>query len=228
MEEMLIIPRAEAPALLAKHSAKLLEDGRMTQAARLAAQQERILKDPLLADDEAVQRVKPVSRRLRRAVRKLRQLDTQPLTATEQEAQDQELVTPAFTKWMQRMIRQPKKEAPPKKIKTEPPSANFGLISPPLKRPAPVTPPPKKKKKAPAAPPQTSTGTRRRKQAVPKKLRPREETTAAPPPTGARKRKQKKPKRLRRPRLSEDTKEKISGGVGQALKKSLSKSWKKW
>ena len=42
MEEMLIIPRAEAPALLAKHSAKLLEDGRMTQAARLAAQQERI------------------------------------------------------------------------------------------------------------------------------------------------------------------------------------------
>ena len=57
---MLIIPRAEAPALLAKHSAKLLEDGRMNQAARLAAQQERILEDPLLADDEAVQRVKPV------------------------------------------------------------------------------------------------------------------------------------------------------------------------
>ena len=169
-----------------------------------------------------MQRVKPVSRRLRRAVKKLRQLDAQPLTATEQQAQDQELVTPALTKWMQRMIRQPKKEAPPK-IKIEPPSPNFGLISPPLKRPAPVTLPPQKKKKAAA--PQTST--RRRKQEVPKKLRPRD--TAAPPLTGARKRKQKKPtKRLRRPRLSGDTKEKISEGVGQALKKSLSKSWKKW
>ena len=222
---MLIIPRAEAPALLAKHSAKLLEDGRMSQAARLAAQQERILKDPLLADDEAVQRVKPVSRRLRRAVKKIRQLDTQPLTAGEQAAQDQELVTPAFTKWMQRMIRQQKpgaavnKEAP--LIKTE--SAPWGVSSP-LKRRAPAEPPPKKS---------------RRKQEVPKQLEapPRSRKKAGPPiaptapPKGAKKRKQKKPtKRLRRPRLglSEDTKGTISGAVGDALKKSLKKSWKKW
>ena len=225
MEEMLIIPRAEAPALLAKHSAKLLEDGRMTHAANLTAQQERILKDPLLADDEAVQRVKPVSRRLRKAVKKLRQLDTQPLTATEQQAQDQELVTPAFTKWMQRMIRQQKPGAPPKIkteaapiTKTEPP-----LISPPLKRPAPAGPAPKKQKtEAGTTPPATR---RRRKQEVPKKLRPKESEAAPAPP---RRRKQKAPKRLRRPRLSEDTKEKVREGVRKGLKKSLSKAWKVW
>ena len=221
---MLIIPRAEAPALLAKHSAKLLEDGRMSQAARLAAQQERILNDPLLADDEAVQRVKPVSRRLRRAVKKIRQLDTQPLTTGEQAAQDQELVTPAFTKWMQRMVRQQqpgatvKKEAPP--IKTE--SAPWGISSP-LKRRAPAEPAPKKSKRKQEVPKQLETLPRSRKKAGPPIVKTKEVT-------GASKRKQKKPKRLRRPRLglSEDTKEKISGSVGQALKKSLKKSWKKW
>ena len=217
---MLIIPRAEAPALLAKHSAKLLEDGRMSQAARLAAQQERILKDPLLADDEAVQRVKPVSRRLRKAVKKLRQLDTKPLTTTEQEAQDQELVTPAFTKWMQRMVRQQK---PATSVKKEPPSPIFKTTGPglssPLKRPAPSEP------------------KRRRKQEVPKKLEapPRSRKKAGPPiaptapPKGAKKRKQTKPtKRLRRPRLSEETKEKMKEGFRRGLKKSLTKSWKKW
>ena len=219
---MLIIPRAEAPALLAKHSAKLLEDGRMNQAARLAAQQERILKDPLLADDEAVQRVKPVSRRLRRAVKKIRQLDTQPLTTGEQAAQDQELVTPAFTKWMQRMVRQQQPGAP---VKKEAPPAPWGVSSP-LKRPAPTEPAPKKRKRKQEAPKQLEALPRSRKKAGPPIARPKE----PPPPTGAAKRKQKKPKRLRRPRLglSEDTKEKISGSVGKALKKSLSKSWKKW
>ena len=217
---MLIIPRAEAPALLAKHSAKLLEDGRMTQAARLAAQQERILKDPLLADDEAVQRVKPVSRRLRRAVKKLRQLDTQPLTTGEQAAQDQELVTPAFTKWMQRMVRQQKPEAPVKKEAPSPISAPWGVSSP-LKRRAPAEPAPKKSKRKQEVPKQLEAAPRSRKKAGPPIVKPKEIT-------GAAKRKKTKPKRLRRPRLSEDTKEKISGSVGKALKKSLSKSWKKW
>ena len=219
---MLIIPRAEAPALLAKHSAKLLEDGRMNQAARLAAQQERILKDPLLADDEAVQRVKPVSRRLRKAVKKLRQLDTQPLSTGEQAAQDQELVTPAFTKWMQRMVRQQQQPGAP--VKKEPPPTPWGVSSP-LKRRAPAEPAPKKSKRKQEVPKQLEARTR--KKAGPPIAKPKE----PPPPKGASKRKQKKPKkRLRRPRLglSEDTKEKISGAVGESLKKSLSKSWKKW
>ena len=78
MEEMLIIPRAEAPELVQKHSAMLMEDGRLSHAARLAARQERLLNDPTLPDDVAVERVKPVDRKLRRAVKKLRQLQTQP------------------------------------------------------------------------------------------------------------------------------------------------------
>ena len=59
MEEMLIIPRAEAPDLVQQHSALLMEDGRLPHAARLAARQERLLTDPTLPDDVAVERVKP-------------------------------------------------------------------------------------------------------------------------------------------------------------------------
>ena len=80
MEEMLIIPRAEAPDLVQKHSALLMEEGRLSHAARLAARQERLLTDPTLPDDVDVERMKPVDRQLRRAVKKLRQLQTQPLT----------------------------------------------------------------------------------------------------------------------------------------------------
>ena len=58
MEEMLIIPRAEAPELVQKHSALLMEDGRFSHAARLAARQERLLTDPTLPDDVAVEQVK--------------------------------------------------------------------------------------------------------------------------------------------------------------------------
>ena len=116
MEEMLIIPRAEAPELLAKHSALLMEDGRLAHAARLAAQRERLLTDPTLPDDVAVERVKPVGRKLRRAVKKLRQLQTQPLTAEEEVQEGQELLTPALSKWMRRMVRAasaPPPQAPP-------------------------------------------------------------------------------------------------------------------
>ena len=35
MEEMLIIPRAEAPDLVQKHRALLMKDGRLSHAARL-------------------------------------------------------------------------------------------------------------------------------------------------------------------------------------------------
>ena len=97
MEEMLIIPRAEAPELVQKHSALLMEDGRLSHAARLEAHQERLLTDPTLPDDVAVEQVKPVDRKLRRAVKKLRQLQTQPLTAEEEAQEGQELLTPALS-----------------------------------------------------------------------------------------------------------------------------------
>ena len=109
MEEMLIIPRADAQELVQKHSALLMEDGRLSHAARLAARQERLLTDPTLPDDVAVEQVKPVDRKLRRAVKKLRQLQTQPLTAEEEAQEGQEL-----SKWMGRMMRavQPDGAAP--------------------------------------------------------------------------------------------------------------------
>ena len=64
MEEMLIIPRAEAPELVQKHSALLMEDGRLSHAARLAARQERLLNDPSLPDDVAIEQVKPVDKEI--------------------------------------------------------------------------------------------------------------------------------------------------------------------
>ena len=51
-------------------------DGGRTIGPRGAFQQERFLTDPTLPDDVAVERVKPVGRKLRRAVKKLRQLTT--------------------------------------------------------------------------------------------------------------------------------------------------------
>ena len=134
MEEMLIIPRAEAPELVQKHSALLMEDGRLSHAARLAARQERLLTDPTLPDDVAVERVKPVDRQLRRAVKKLRQLQTQPLTAEEEAQEGQELLTPALSKWMRRMVR---------------------AVQPDEVAPADVTPPGRRRRLLPATPSDT-------------------------------------------------------------------------
>ena len=54
MEEMLIIPRAEALDLVEKHSALLMEDRRLAHATRLAAKQEWLLTDPTLLHNVAV------------------------------------------------------------------------------------------------------------------------------------------------------------------------------
>ena len=105
MEELLIIPRAKAPDLVQNNGTLLMEDGRLSHVARLAARQERfLLTDPTLLDDMVVQRVKPVDKQLRRAVKKLCQLQTQPLTAEEEAQEGQELLTPALSKWMRRMV----------------------------------------------------------------------------------------------------------------------------
>ena len=118
MEEMLIIPRAEAPELIEKHSAMLMEDGRLNHAAPLATKRERVLTDPALPDDVAVEQAKPVGRKLQRAIKKIRQLKTQPLTAEEEAQEGQELLTPAMSKWMRCMARAasaPEPKAPPAK-----------------------------------------------------------------------------------------------------------------
>ena len=130
MEEMLIIPRAEAQDLVQKHSALLMEDGRLSHAARLAARQERLLTDPTLPDDVAVERVKPVDRQLRQAVKKLRQLQTQPLTAEEEAQEGQELLTPALSKWMRRMVRAVQPDGAPAPTDVTPAGRRRRLLPP--------------------------------------------------------------------------------------------------
>ena len=116
---------AEASELMERHSALLMEDGRLSHAVHLAAKQERLLTDPTLPDDVAVVRVKPVGRKLRRAVKKLCQLQTQLLTAEEEVQEGQELLTPALSKWMRCMARtattQPASTAPVPVEPTPPP-----------------------------------------------------------------------------------------------------------
>ena len=135
MEEMLIIPRAEAPELVQRQNALLMEGGRLSHAARLVARQECLLTDPTLPDDVAVKRVKPVDRQLRRAVKKLRQLQTQPLMAEEEAQEGQELLTPALSKWTQRMMRavQPDGAAP-----ATPPRLDVDVVFYPLPHQIPL------------------------------------------------------------------------------------------
>ena len=133
-EEMLIIPQAEALALLKKHSVLLMEDGRLSHAARLAAKQERLLTDPTLPDDVAMEHVKPVDRQLHCAIKKLRQLQTQPLTAEEEVQEGQELLTPALSKWMRLMVRAA--AAQPQEVPTAPPEPTL----PPHRRLLPQVP----------------------------------------------------------------------------------------
>ena len=130
MEEMLIIPRAEAPDLVQKHSALLMEDGRLSHAARLAAHQERLLTDPTLPDDVAVERVKPVDSQLRPVVKKLRQLQTQPLTAEEEAQEGQELLTPALSKWMRHMVRAVQPDGAPAPADVTPAGRRRRLLPP--------------------------------------------------------------------------------------------------
>ena len=92
------------------------------------------MTDPTLPDDVAVEQVKPVDRKLRRAVKKLRQLQTQPLTAEEEAQEGQELLTPALNKWMRRMVR---------------------AVQPDGAAPANVTPPGRRRHLLPAAPSDT-------------------------------------------------------------------------
>ena len=160
-----------------------MEDGRLSHAARLAARQERLLTDPTLPDDVAVEQVKPVDRKLRRAVKKLRQLQTQPLTAEEEAQEGQELLTPALSKWMRRMVRAVQQDgAPPGPVDVTPAGRRRRLL-PPTPSDTPrrgKTPTPGKKRKTPSRIPVSFTPEELRD--VPLKPTPARKKT--PPSTG--------------------------------------------
>ena len=84
----------------------------------------------------AVERVKPVDRQLLRAVKKLRQLQTQPLTAEEEAQEGQELLTPALSKWMRRMVRAVQPDGAPAPADVTPAGRRRRLL--PLHRQTPL------------------------------------------------------------------------------------------
>lgn len=74
-EEMLIVAKCEFAPWVAKHKAGLLENHLLTKAATLAAQEERLLKDPHLSTKAKRLHLKPLSRQFHRATKKRRTLD---------------------------------------------------------------------------------------------------------------------------------------------------------
>ena len=100
----------------------------------------------------AVERVKPVDRQLCQAVKKLRQLQTQPLTAEEEAQEGQELLTPALSKWMRRMVRAVQPDGAPAPADVTP-AGRRRLLLPPTPSDTPKrgkTPTPVKKRKTPS------------------------------------------------------------------------------
>ena len=99
MEEMLIIPRAEAPHLVSHYGQKLMENDRLKTAATLAAKKHRILYDPTLMANAKVAMLTPVNRRLRQSKKRLRQVSLGTAGPGEDDADsDNDMSTPAAEK----------------------------------------------------------------------------------------------------------------------------------
>lgn len=152
MEEMLIIPRAEAPHLVSHYGQKLMENDRLKTAATLAAKKHRILHDPTLTDNAKVALLTPVNRRLRQSKKRLRQvsLSTAGPGDDDDDDDDNDMSTPAAEKIMRKLVKAVK--TPPPKAKPKvPPRPSFAATPkrPPLslspedillKTPKPKTP----------------------------------------------------------------------------------------
>ena len=111
MEEMIIVPKKELPEVVQWYKSELTGNALLERAGRLSAQEKRLLEDPLLDADEAVQKVRPLSQALRTATKRLRQFPVggvgePPIEGQgEEDEQDQELVSSAVEKWMKRMVQ---------------------------------------------------------------------------------------------------------------------------
>ena len=114
----------------------LIESGRALGGKK----KKRLLADPSLDAAQAVQQTQPLSRALREATKRLRQLPGAegPGVAVDEEEEDKNLVSMALEKWMKRMVqsglkREPKTPRPPQPTPPPPPTAT---ARPALKRPA--------------------------------------------------------------------------------------------
>lgn len=119
MEEMLIIPWAEAPHLVRHYSQKLLENDRLRTAATLAAKIHRILTDPTFTANAKNALLKPFSRRLRQSKKRLRSVSlgiTGVGGEDEEDSDDNDMSTPAAEKIMRKLVKvvkTPKAKAKP-------------------------------------------------------------------------------------------------------------------
>ena len=111
MEEMLLIPRKEAERDVDFFKGELTGNAWLEQASQLAAAKKRVLQVPRLSAEEAVQKTKPLSRKLLQANRRLRQILPVSGASEEQEGQDEDFVSTGLEKWLKRFakgIRTPK------------------------------------------------------------------------------------------------------------------------
>ena len=92
MEEMLIIPRKEAEQDVDFYKGELTGNVWLERASHLAAAKKHILNDPRLSAEEAVQKTKPLSRKLLQANKRLRQIPPVSGAAEDQEGEDKDFV----------------------------------------------------------------------------------------------------------------------------------------
>ena len=145
MEEMTVLPKKELPEIVQWYKDELTSKALLNRAGHLAAKKKRLLADPSLDAAEAVQQTQPLSRALREATKRLRQL---PGTegpgrgdvAVDKEEEDENLVSTALEKWMKRMVQSGLKREPKTPRQPQPPSPPPppppATARPALKRPA--------------------------------------------------------------------------------------------
>ena len=143
MEEMIVLPKKELPEIVQWYKGQLTSNALLNRAGHLAAKKKRLLADPSLDAAQAVQQTQPLSRALREATKRLRQLPGAegPGVAVDEEEEDENLVSTALEKWMKRMVqsglqREPKTPRPAPLTPPLPPTT----ARPALKRPAAPVP----------------------------------------------------------------------------------------
>ena len=141
-----MLPKKELPEIVQWYKGELTSNALLNWAGHLAAKKKRLLANPSLDAAQAVQQTQPLSRALREATKRLRQLPGAegPGVAVDEEEEDKNLVSTALEKWMKRMVQSGLKREP----KTPRPA-------PPPAPPTPAPPPPATARpalKRPAAP----------------------------------------------------------------------------
>ena len=114
MEEMIVLPKKELPEIVQWYKGELTSNALLNRAGHLAAKKKRLLADPSLDAAQAVQQTQPLSRALREATKRLRQLPGAegPGVAVDEEEEDENLVSTALEKWMKRMVQSGLKREP--------------------------------------------------------------------------------------------------------------------